>query len=60
MKVNCKQRFYSLRCRPGEGQAVWAKALVLGAVGHLGFSLGVGGREALGGHGVERKEAGLP
>lgn len=28
VKVNSKQRFYSLRCEPAEGQAAGAKALV--------------------------------
>ena len=61
MKLSCKQRFYSLRCEPGEGQAAWAKALVLGAVGHLGFIVSVLG---VVGHlevtGLRAEEAGLP
>lgn len=48
VKLSCKQRFYSLRCEPGEGQAAWAKALVLGVVGHLEVT------------GLRAEEAGLP
>ena len=39
---------------------MWAKPWCQRPWGTWGHSLGVGGREALGGHGVERKEAGLP
>lgn len=61
MKLSCKQRVYSLGCEPGEGQAAWARALVLGAVGHLGFIVSVLG---VMGHlevtGLTAEEAGLP